>query len=257
MSSIESASRDRRGIGPHLATSRNAVHMTIVAFLFSGLLFPVACGRDGGAHTATRTDDARAGIITESSESVPFDSFSDWLSYADQVSVIHVDSEREEDPAQPPGGGHFIYRYVTVSVQETLWAFRAPADTMEFLTDGWRVIGGKRLPKFPGSGPRLEVGHRYLAGLFRQRDEWGVLTQSSALPLDGDRVRVGERATPFVKTLDGLTVEQIKLRLLAAKPDPLAQKYHALPLTLRQRAMVQDQRTARRSHPSPTTSRPR
>lgn len=234
-------------------TARRARRVVSTILIVSIYLSMAACGSSPQTQGNDGADER--GVTSDSLETVAFNSFADWKSFADQVSVIEVKSERAaEDPAQPPGDGRFLLRYVKVRVEKTLWAYGAPVNETELLTSSWEVMGNERRPEFPARGPRLEVGQRYLVALFREptpsdsskvslRGEWGLLTDSSALPLSGDIVQIGKRATPFVESLDGLTVEDLQSRLSAAKPDPLAQKYRALPLPLRQRAMIKARRT--------------
>lgn len=181
-------------------------------------------------------------------DTTPFDSFSDWVSFADQVSVIRVDSERAGEDKHPTEDGRGLPRYVKVSVEQTLWSYGAPDTSLELEADGWQVFtDGSRRPINPERGSRLEVGRRYLTAIVRPYPNpaggthpASVLTASSALPLVDDRVRTTDDATPFVATLDGLNVAEIKGRLAAAEPDPLSVKYRDLPLPLRIRAMAQE-----------------
>lgn len=48
------------------------------------------------------------------------------------------------------------------------------------------------------------------------------MTSSSVLALDGDQVVMDDPGTSFEKGLDGISIDELKNRVLAAKADPYA-----------------------------------
>lgn len=163
-------------------------------------------------------------------EMLPFESLRDWRSYADLVAVVEVAEERSAiDPVAKEAATADPLRYVTLTVQRTLWSRRpAPPEDVEIQTWGWTRIDGDLVDEIPADGPRLEVGQAYVIGLVLGKKP-GAMTMSSVLPLDGEVIDLDRGETAFPTALDGLTVDELQERLLATEPDPVAAAHEDLP----------------------------
>lgn len=169
----------------------------------------------------------------------PHSTLTDWVSYADQVSVLTV-LEEEEIPPPPEvieRGEGYIGRRITVRVEETVWARSgAPSVVGEFQTRvlGWTMHDSERRPTVLGGAyPRLEVGDRYLSPLVMSDGEWVTLSSEVVLPLAGDvvasfDVMQGTRALPLVEEMIGKTVDEVASLVAETSPDPLAVQYAEL-----------------------------
>ena len=158
-------------------------------------------------------------------ETLPFDSVADWRSYADFVAVVTVERERRaDDPLQARQTDQDPLRYVTVAVEQTLWSrAETPPRAFEFQTDGWVTSDGKEVEVRSEGAPRIELGQRYVIGFTHTKGEYAAMTSSSVLPLDGERIHVDARDRAGALSLDELTAAQLRSRILAAKPNPLAE----------------------------------
>lgn len=202
-----------------------------------GLLVAAAIALTLGLGASSPQDQDVKFAVGEGSDKWPSDTLSDWASYADQLSVIVVEDERALAPPPPEISGGYIERRVTLRVDQTLWRrSHAPTVTGRFeMRDyGWLERGaGSRRPVTTVGGVRLAVGERYLAPLVRTDEgAWTVLTPSSAVTLAGDsatsRVDVGS-PSPALLALKDHHLGEVPALFHAAKPDPLAVKYAALP----------------------------
>jgi hypothetical protein len=196
----------RRRIGPRL-----------VLLVTAGLAAVTAACSDGAEYACS---DAAVDF------SLPTESLTDWVSYADQLSVVEVLAEERLWPPPPTSGAppaEYVGRRVDVRVGETAWrrpdAPTAP-DRLSFVTDGWSIRRGHK-PVTIGEGPRLQVGRRYLMGLVRfDEGDWGPFPRAT-LPLDPDGrlARVCSKR-PTLTALVGLTVAEAGRLLRDTAPDP-------------------------------------
>lgn len=167
--------------------------------------------------------------------SLPTESFTDWVSYADQLSVVDVVADRKlwrsPDPGAPPD--KYVGRSVEIRVTETAWRRpNAPVAPDRFwtVTDfGWLNDRGIRPITF-GEGPRLEVGQRYLMALVRYDDRgWGEYPRST-VPIEEDGTLAdtcSER--PTLEALAGLTVGDAARMVAGTPPDTRAVTQGHLP----------------------------
>jgi len=177
----------------------------------------------------------------------PSKSLTDWVSYADVVVVVHVDSERpqpESDDVKRTGEG-LVGRTVEVSVTSTLWqrqpTFIAPAKTTLDVW-GWVVQDGKKQPTVARGSSRIEVGHAYIMGWTSsgKRPGWSSLGPGAEIPFDQGIAGTGERAgadpahtdpaATARQQLNGRDRDAIAAVLAGTAPDPLAVKYASLPV---------------------------
>lgn len=167
------------------------------------------------------------------SESLPFTSLVDWVSYGSQVAVFEVVSEEEiagsdEDEPEPS-----TLRRLSVVVERVLWSSGPQPDRLSLVTFGWRENADGRRPVGPSEGPRLEVGGRYVGSLVDfsggSGTRWGVQTGSSVLLVEGDTVRASDRASPAAERLDNMSIDELASELSETEPDPLAASLSHLP----------------------------
>lgn len=174
------------------------------------------------------------------SEAWPSDTLRDWVSYADQLSVVSVAGERAVPPprgADPATDADYVAREVTLQVERTPWTrAQAPATTEEGTVSvvalGWVDQGdGERIPFRIRGGNRLEVGERYLLPLVKTADGWSLFSSRAVLDLDGDqatgKVDVGEPSAA-VAQLAGASIDRAGEIVEATEPDPLAAKHAEL-----------------------------
>ena len=167
-------------------------------------------------------------------EAYPSASPSDWVSYADHVSLFTVLDER----AQPWGehekryGEGMVGRDVTVRVDQVLWQSRtAPEIPGEYSagTVGWALTDGDLSPMGVLGGPRLEVGRRYLgAWIYSSRAGWSVLSTAAVFPVDDHgRPQRHEWSEPSLagRTFVGTLPWQVSWTLSEAAPDPRVSRY--------------------------------
>lgn len=176
------------------------------------------------------SSDDRELIVYYADGVFPYESLADWVTFAEQVSVFRVDHERA-GPTPPfhLGRQPDTPRYVTITVEDTLWSCRPPRPRAEVHTYGWADVDGELFPTAPDHGPRLEVGRRYLAPLVHFDGEFGPMSGGAVLPLDGDQVDIGPRSSQLADSLDGVTVAEIAERLARANPRPPTEDYAHVP----------------------------
>jgi hypothetical protein len=177
------------------------------------------------------------------------ESFTDWVSFADQLSVVTVVAEQEQprEPGVIAHGEGYISRIVTLRVERTLWNRRgAPsvAGTFDVITDGWVVAEGVSYAFALEGGPRLEVGGRYVTPLVRApRDgvEWTPLSAGSTLALESDRVSVDDVAgvpETLANALEGRSPDYLASILSWTIPNPVAAVNFGLSPDARMNAVV-------------------
>lgn len=159
----------------------------------------------------------RAAVVAaHASERFPAATLEDWVTFADQVSVVAVVDEAETAPGSDVAtDGDYVLRNLTLRVQDTPWrrsdAPSAP-ETLTVKTWGWIESNGQRSMHLASNAPRLEVGQRYLTPLVRPTDGWTPLADASILKLSGDtttdEVATGE-PHGIAASLQGKSVQDI------------------------------------------------
>jgi hypothetical protein len=189
-------------------------------------------------------------VVGEGSGRFLSERFSDWVSYADQLSIVSVAGEDQlpADNGTLERGEGYLGRAVTLRIDRTLWrragAPSAP-DTIRVITYGWVLKDWKAHPFAGWGGPRLEVGGRYLTPLVRApRDgaDWTPLSVESTLPLAGNSITTAGivgLASPIAKALNGKSAEALAQILARTPPDPIAAKYWELGPDERVHAVLQ------------------
>jgi hypothetical protein len=159
----------------------------------------------------------------------PVDTLRDWADFADQLSVIRVESEAQlpRSPEEVASGEGPVARKVTARIEETLW--RSPGSpaapgAFSFVTWGWIAKGERLIPAGDSSSHRLEVGDRVLAPLMFVDGSWGPLAPSTTMKLVDGRTAFVDRQrrslTALSDRLDGVTPRQVADALAAIEPRP-------------------------------------
>jgi hypothetical protein len=203
----------------------------LLAIAVLGVLSVAALAAYGGSSSSS----SRL-VVGEGSGRFLSERFSDWVSYADQLSIVSV--IREEELAADNGtferGEGYIGRAATLRVERTLWrraGAPSAADTIRVITYGWVLQDWKRHSFAGWGGPRLEVGGRYLTPLVRApRDgaDWTPLSVESTLPLAGSSITttgIVGLPSPIAKSMNGKSPEALAQILAHTQPDPIAAKY--------------------------------
>lgn len=104
-------------------------------------LLAVALAILSAAPGCTGSSETPRTVSIEADDSVPSESLQDWVSYADQISILSLESERPTDTsADPAVNGGYFGRIVTARVVQTLWS-RAGApstpDRFDMVVAGW------------------------------------------------------------------------------------------------------------------------
>ncbi|HKH17072.1 MAG TPA: hypothetical protein VKA57_06065 [Solirubrobacteraceae bacterium] len=191
----------------------------------------------------------RSVVVGEGSDRFLDETFADWVSFADQLSIVSVVAEEAEPPSADvlEHGEGYISRTVTLQVEKTLWRRDgAPSAQggIRVVTDGWVLEGGE-LHRFAiWGGPRLEVGGRYLAPLVRApRDgaEWTPLSAASTLPLEGDTITTAGivgHPSAIADAMRGKASERLAEVLARTPPDAIAAKHFGLDPDARVQAVL-------------------
>lgn len=180
----------------------------------------------------------RSEVVGESSERFPNDSLRDWKSYADHVVVFRVVSEAEipPSPENAARGEGLVGRKVTLANEKVLWsAGNAPPLPPEVTVSapGWVLHDGQQIPLVVNGAPRIAVGERYIAPLFRleedpQAPEWGPLSLAAQMPLTDGRVAPAppNQHSHIRDQLAGKAIAEVEGLVRRADPDPRAQAHH-------------------------------
>jgi hypothetical protein len=185
------------------------------------LAIAAACGGDGAGTAST--------VPPQTSFAVPANSIVDWVTYADQVSVVTVVNERviEPSPEVARRGEGYVGREVTIRVDETLWSSRGGGSRggeIILLDIGWVLKNGKRIP-FAG---QLEVGRQYLLPLGTIRGQMAILHPDPIPVLEGRVIADVAASERWSAELAEKSVSEIRQRLEVTQPDPAADAFRHL-----------------------------
>lgn len=179
----------------------------------------------------------------------PNQTLTDWVSYADQLSVVQVIEEAVIAP--PPevemNGEGYIGRRITLLVERTLWlneGVEARSGSFQISALGWlQRQGGRRDVALPAGFPRLELLGRYVIPLLRFQGGVAPLTPDSVFAAPGDVVAESDLSSNGTGTvaamLDALSLDEVSTRMLAAPRDPKVEPYLNLEPEARLRAATQ------------------
>lgn len=171
----------------------------------------------------------------------PADTLQDWVTYADRVVVVRIDSEarREPTPEEVRLGRRSTHRMVTWTRQAVLWANPArPAEdapsTMTTYGGSWSSQRDNAHPETFGGEPALFVGHTYLAALTHTalgpgaEREWidlMVLPFDDGLVGDGERFRGWQGQEELLDAVWGKTGDEVAELLRLTPIDPEARPF--------------------------------
>jgi len=216
-----------------------------------------SCAQDADEAPEDRpNDDEREFIIAHVDYGSPDGRLEDWVSFADQLSVIEVLSERErgdrgEEAIASREGP--VSRIITVEIGETVWWNSEVRDVpetgvIELGAMGWNLKDGKLTNLVGENAARLEVGGRYVVPLQWHGKNWSLLTSRCAFPADKDKVaradieRGGQ--TPLAEMLSRMTFSEIGDLLTSTPPYPVAAMHWDLPPSERLAAVLADEQQA-------------
>lgn len=154
----------------------------------------------------------RQAILAATSDHLPNESATDWVTYADHVVVVTPVSEQDVAPAEEEitRGEGVIDRMVALQVKDVLWSRSkstqpAPSE-FDWLAWGWQFSDGDTSNRVQIAGedaPRLELGHQYIMALVweaarcspgddRVPAQWRGLGADSNIPYDDNIIGQGE-----------------------------------------------------------------
>lgn len=181
------------------------------------------------------------------SDLLPSQTLSQWVSYAEQVVVARVASERRQEIVGETAefGEGLVGREVTLEIERTIWSepeLRSQrSGAVTFTAAGWVLKDGKLSP-LRYEGPRLEVGERVVLPLTTTPTGISPLTVHSVALLDADRAVLAPGQTDaVVRQLAGRSIADIAQELRTARPDPVAQRFRHLPPFQRSQAVSREE----------------
>ena len=222
-----------------MSLAAERVHAVPGHFAFVAVLLLLAgCG----------SEPADRSSVGEGEAMFPADRVEDWVSYADQLSLVVVENDAEIPPPESvtSNGEGYIGRTATLRVERTLWTqndVTAVEGSITFPVAGWILREGrKKTDAAVAGGPRIEVGDRLLIPLARQPDgSLGLMSSSAVLVIRGGVVVLADgQQNPAVEGMVGMTPNAVGELVSAASPDPAALQHWDLPPWERARAVVND-----------------
>ena len=157
---------------------------------------------------------------------IPNESLQDWVTYADQISVVTVLDEREVTPA--PGvlerGEGYLGRRVTLRIDQTVWVApgaQASQGEISMVTLGWALTEGRKIP-FEGY---LKVGETYLLPTARIDGRVTDISSGSSFRVVDGRVDALKSGRGWMQSKNGTSVVDVQVQLAATPPDPRAAQF--------------------------------
>lgn len=167
--------------------------------------------------------------------SLPNETVSDLVSYADAIVVATVVDERDGATDVDPGdGSRYISRVLTFRVDNRAWSAKGapqPGPEFELTTFGWNQRkDGSRKPSLRRDVIWYEKGQQYVIPLSRYEDGTiAIPSVDSIVPTSKSAVfGSGEpwtASSPGLAALAGKTPSELSATLAAAQVDPIASKY--------------------------------
>lgn len=166
----------------------------------------------------------------------PYDTVSDWKSYADAVAVVTVESVKVMplDAEDAKFGSGLQERRITVSVDELLWKYPkapSPGKSIQFVGLPYVVRDGKVLESRMGIAPWMNVGEQFLVPLLRPTGEdWIPINVEAAIAVEAGSVSAAnnDSGPPFMARLAGLSLDAASKAISAAAADPVAESNRQL-----------------------------
>ena len=180
--------------------------------------------------------------------SLPNNTVSDLVSYADSVVIATVVDEREGASDVDPGdGSRYISRVLTFRVDDRVWQAQGapqPGADFELTTFGWNQrTGGAKTQSRRSDVIWYEKGQQYVIPLSRYDDgSLAIPSVDSIVPTSKSAVfGSGEpwaASTPGLAALAAKSPNELAGVLSKAQPDPVAVKYRDLTPVARYRKVM-------------------
>ena len=185
-----------------------------------------AAGCSGDGSTAEPNPQPLAADVV-----IPNQSLTDWVSYANQVSVVTVLSEAEIEPPSEVRSRKegYIGRTVMLRIDDTLWTapgVSAVQGQISMTVIGWHLKGDRKIP----FGGRLEAGMTYVMPIASIKGQWADASVTAPVPVAGPVVAASVKdGNSWTRELAGVSLSALSARLAATPPDPVAARFADLP----------------------------
>lgn len=199
----------------------------------------------GGASTP----DSPSTAAVQGASAFFHDTLQDWVSYATELVVVDVVSERAiaSDTSVRESGEGYVGRRVTLRVVDQLWRAADGRDLsgqLEVDALGWVLTEGKRRPMVARGGLRLAPDRRYLMPLTIRDGQPVPLSEETLWFVDEEgRLVAPPDADNDVRALHGRRASDVGELFRATPPDAAASRHAHLPPYERVRAVL-DERDA-------------
>jgi hypothetical protein len=237
-----------RGASRRLHVSRRLAFGLSAVIALGSIGFVLAVFDMSGSRTDQQTPDI---VYAEALVEFPYETPSDVISYADQVSLVTAIAAVEAPDNLPEGeaSGGLVTRDVTFRIDQTIWHrpdVTAMKGTFVANRGGWLSRsfndGPKVTSKFALEGaPWFEVGSQYVMPLAYNHGEWEPIMPFAEFPYIDGRVQPGEtQVSPLAKLVGGASLTEVDSVLEGANPDPAASAHMDLPPSERLEAVIAD-----------------
>lgn len=189
--------------------------------------------------------------------SLPNNTVSDLVSYADAIVVATVVNEREGAGDIDPGdGSSYTSRVLTFRVDHRVWSAEGapqPSANFDLTTFGWNQRkGGDKERSLRSDVIWYEKGQQFVVPLSRYDDgSLAIPSVDSIVPTSTTAVfGSGEpwtASTPGLAALAAKTPSELSTVLASAAPDPIAMKYHDLNPSARYRKVLAERASSTNS----------
>ena len=169
----------------------------------------------------------------EADDLFPSTTLSDWVTYATQISVVHVTSERRlrGSAGAETEAPDYIGRSVHIVVDRNLWLAHGTAPRTEFdlVVAGWKSQDGHEIKTAVLDSPRIEPGDVLVIPL--SEDPHGAVTLLSPhaiVPIQAEPVDAHGQLDAAIEALTGKSYDQMSVLLAATPIDPAAVPFEDL-----------------------------
>lgn len=201
----------------------------------------------GGCSTSSppASEDTAPVVFVSGDARLPYDTFRDWVSYADAVVVMTVEQVEVGDLTEQEisEGSGLKERRISATVDDTIWrhpAANQPPATLEFVGLPFVLRGEALRESRMGLAPWMNEGERFVVPITETIDEgWIPLNVEAAVPLTTtDVLEPSEDIGGITSDLMGLSTAELADILNATASDPVAEKNRNLDPDARYRAVV-------------------
>lgn len=166
-------------------------------------------------------------IHASDAQDFSFEGVDSWVSWADQVAVVTVTSERDGESANPVERDDLesFEQLLTMRIDETLWSAderRTATGVIDVQGAGFVEIDGERY-RVDNGGALLRPGGTYLVALIdaaRTGDSWQLFSPDSNFAMEAGVVVESGEAAAARSGLVGLSITEVASRVAAAEPLP-------------------------------------